>query len=75
MSHIHVSKAIPLLRYFPVYFILNPIFSNYPLEVIPYPIFLKFSPLKAEVILIFFFLFHYFHVIFSNFYLQAFMIF
>ena len=42
-------NCISILRYFPTYFISNHLFSKHFLKVFPYPIFLKFSPLNAEI--------------------------
>ena len=38
-----------IIFYFPIYFIDNHLFSKYCPEVIPYPIFMKFSALNTEI--------------------------
>ena len=47
--HSLVKSLSTLKRYFPIYFILNHLFSKHSPKVISYPIFLKFSPLEAEL--------------------------
>jgi hypothetical protein len=42
-------KSISALRYFPIYFISNHLFSKHSPEVIHYLIFMKFSALNAEI--------------------------
>jgi uncharacterized membrane protein len=48
--HSLVKSLSTLKRYFPIYFILNHLFSKHSPKVITYPIFLKFSPLEAELL-------------------------
>ena len=42
-------KSISTLRYFPIYFILNHLFSTHSPEVIPCLIFMKFSALIPKI--------------------------
>ena len=42
-------KSISTLRYFPIYFILNHLFSTHSPEVIPCLIFMKFSALSPKI--------------------------
>ena len=51
VMYIHVFKVLPHVRYCPILYISYQIthFQNYSPEVTPYPIFLKFSSLSAEV--------------------------
>ena len=61
-AYIHSRvKSISTLRYFPIYFILNHLFSTHSPEVIPCLIFIKFSALNPKINIKFYLYFSLWH--------------